>query len=98
MNNASCGRGLMRATLIFVLCPLLFAATLPKFMTDRLRGRNVQVRDVEGVQERVQDNKLYLHVKDFIGLVLKDNTASNLPRLDVLTAHDAIRAADGPFD
>ena len=28
MNNASCGRGLMRATLIFVLCPLLFAATV----------------------------------------------------------------------
>jgi len=98
MNNASCGRGLMRATLIFVLCPLLFAATLPKFMTDRLRGPNVQVRDVEGVQERVQDNKLYLHVKDFIALVLKNNTEINLTRLDVLTAADAILAAKAPFD
>jgi outer membrane protein TolC len=56
------------------------------------------VRDVEGVQERVQANKLYLHVKDFIALVLKNNTEINLTRLDVLTAADAILSAKAPFD
>jgi outer membrane protein TolC len=98
MNNASCGRGLMRVAFLAVLCPLLVAVTLPKFMTERFRGPNVQVRDVEGVQERVQANKLYLHVKDFIALVLKNNTEINLTRLDVLTAADAILSAKAPFD
>lgn len=98
MNNASCGRGLLRVALLSVLCPLLFAVTLPKFITDRLRGPSVQVRDVQGVQERVQDSKLYLRVKDFIALVLKNNTEINLTRLDVLTAADAILGARAPFD
>src|SRR6266849_1627799 len=98
MNNASRGRGLLRAAVVLALCPLLVAVTLPKFMTDRFRGPNVQVRDVEGVQERVQANKLYLRVKDFIALVLKNNTEINLTRLDVLTAADAILGAKAPFD
>jgi outer membrane protein len=98
MNNASRGRGLLRAAVVLALCPLLVAVTLPKFMTERFRGANVQVRDVEGVQERVQANKLYLHVKDFIALVLKNNTEINLTRLDVLTAADAILSAKAPFD
>jgi len=96
MNNAP--RRLLRAALLLVLCPLLFAVTLPKFVTDRFQGPNVQVRDVEGVQDRVQDNKLYLRVKDFIALVLKNNTEINLTRLDVLAAADAILSAKAPFD
>ena len=84
--------------LCLALCPLLFAVTLPKFMTDRFRGPNVQVREVEGVQDRVQAGKLYLHVKDFIALVLKNNTEINMTRLDVLTAADAILGAKAPFD
>src|SRR5258708_38154701 len=95
MNNPP---RLLRAALVLVLCPLLFGVTLPKFVMDRFHGPNVQVRDVEGVQERVQDNKLYLHVKDLIALVLKNNTEINLTRLDVLTAADAILAAKAPFD
>ena len=98
MNDASRGRGLMHAALPFLLCPLLSAVTVPKFMADRLRGPSVQVRDVQGVQEHVQDNKLYLRVKDFIALVLKNNTEINLTRLDVLTAADAILGAKAPFD
>ncbi len=89
---------LARPTLYLALCPLLFAVTLPKFMIDRLRGPNVQVREVQGVQERVQDGTLFLHVKDFIALVLKNNTEINLTRLDVLTAADAILGAKAPFD
>ncbi len=96
MNNGA--RRLLHAAFLAILCPLLFAVTLPKFVTDRFHGPNVQVRDVEGVQERVLDNKLYLHVKDFIALVLKNNTEINLTRLDVLTAADAILGARAPFD
>ncbi len=87
-----------RLALCLALCPLMFAVTLPKYITDRFRGPNVQVREVEGVQDRVQAGKLYLTVKDFIALVLKNNTEINLTRLDVLTAADAILAAKAPFD
>src|SRR5260370_37514967 len=59
------------------LCPLMFAAALPKFVTERFRGPDVQVREVEGIQDRVQAGKLYLNVKDFIALVLKNNTENS---------------------
>jgi len=88
----------MRAVAWLALCPLMFAAALPKFVTERFRGPDVQVREVEGIQDRVQAGKLYLNVKDFIALVLKNNTEINLTRLDVLTAADAILAAKQPFD
>jgi outer membrane protein TolC len=91
-------RFLTSAALCLALCPLMFAATLSKYITDRFRGPNVQVREVEGVQDRVQAGKLYLTVKDFIALLLKNNTEINLTRLDVLTAADAILAAKAPFD
>src|SRR5260370_6749875 len=80
------------------LCPLMFAAALPKFVTERFRGPDVQVREVEGIQDRVQAGKLYLNVKDFIALVLKNNTEINLTRLDVLTAAVAIMSSKQPFD
>jgi len=88
----------VRALACLALCPLMFAATLPKFVTERFRGPDVQVREVEGIQGRVQAGKLYLNVKDFIALVLKNNTEINMTRLDVLTAADAILAAKQPFD
>ena len=98
MNDAWRGRRLMRAAACLALCPLLYSATLPKFVTDRFRGPDVQVREVEGVQDRIQAGKLYLKVKDFIALVLKNNTEINMTRLDVLTAADAILGAKQPFD
>jgi hypothetical protein len=42
-------RRLMRAAACLALCPLMFAAALPKFVTDRFRGPDVQVREVEGI-------------------------------------------------
>src|SRR5579864_9009217 len=91
-------RRLRQAAACLALCPLLFSATLPKFVTERFRGPDVQVREVEGIQDRVQAGKLYLNVKDFIALVLKNNTEINMTRLDVLTAADAILFAKQPFD
>ncbi len=86
-----------------VLAPLaaacsLAAATLPDFITERFRGPNVQVHEVEGVEQHVQGGKLYLNVKDFLALLLKNNTEINIARLDVLSAADAIVGAKAPFD
>lgn len=79
-------------------CQLAFAATPLNFITERFRGPNVQVREVEGVQEHVQGGKLYLNVKDFLALLLKNNTEINMVRLNVLSAADAILGAKAPFD
>lgn len=87
-----------RGLLFLALCPLAFAIAPPRFLSDRFRGRPVEVRDAEGIEDRVHDGKLYLHLKDFIALVLKNNTEINLARLDVLTAADAILNAKAPFD
>ena len=46
--------------------PLAVRGFAADFITDRFRGPNVLVRDVEGIQERVHDGKLYLTVKDFL--------------------------------
>ncbi len=56
------------------------------------------MHEVEGVDERVQDGKLSLRFKDFLTLVLKNNTEIHLTRLDVMTAADAVLAAKSPFD
>jgi len=97
MSKTRCRR-LLGAFLFFAMPPLALPIVLPHFVTDRFRGPDVQVRDVQGVQERVQAGKLYLRVKDFIALVLKNNTEINLARLDVWTAADAILSAKAPFD
>jgi outer membrane protein len=92
---------LKRAPLVAVgmlLTPLVCAATLPDFIMERFRGPQVQVRAVEGVEQHVQGGKLYLNVKDFLALLLKNNTEINIARLDVLSAADAIVGAKAPFD
>ena len=91
-------RRLLGAVVFLAMTPLAFPIVLPHFVTDRFRGPSVQVRDIEGVQERVQAGKLYLRLKDFIALVLKNNTEINLLRLDVWNAADAILGAKAPFD
>jgi outer membrane protein len=83
---------------LLAVYPLAFAVTLPNFITDRFRGPNVLVRDVEGIEERVHDGKLYLTVKDFLTLLLKNNTEINMARLDVFSAADQILGAKAPFD
>jgi outer membrane protein len=89
----------VRVVVLFLaMCPLWFAVTLPNFVMERFRGPNVLVRNVEGVQERVHDGKLYLHVKDFLALLLKNNTEINIARLDVLSSADQILGAKAPFD
>lgn len=88
----------LQLVMCLAMCRLSFAATLPDFIMERFRGPDVQVREVEGVKERVQDGKLHLNVKDFLALLLKNNTEINIARLDVLNAADAIVGAKAPFD
>jgi outer membrane protein len=89
---------LMRAALLVLIGPVVFGASLRDFVTERFRGPNVQVREVGKIQEHVFDGKLHLNVKDFIELLLKNNTEINLVRLDVLNAADAVLSAKTPFD
>ena len=98
MSKARRGASAARSLLLLALCPFAFAISPPKFLHERFRGRPVEVREVEGIQDRVHDGKLYLHLKDFVALVLKNNTEINLARLDVLTAANAILNAKAPFD
>ena len=86
------------AALVLLLTPVMFAASVRDFITERFRGPNVQVREVAKIQEHVFDGKLHLNVKDFIELLLKNNTEINLVRLDVLNAADAVLSAKTPFD
>jgi outer membrane protein len=90
----------MHRAIILLLAANVWAADLPLYnrFAERLRGPNVRVRMVEGVETRVQNGKLYLRLRDFVALVLKNNTEIQLTNLDVLTADSAVTAAKAPFD
>ena len=71
---------------------------LPPAYAHRLRGPDIRVRAIEGLDERVQDGKLYLRLKDFLELVLENDTEIQMMRLDILPAADAVLAAKAVFD
>jgi outer membrane protein TolC len=83
----------LTAGLLLIQIPL-GAANFPY----RFSAPPVDVKPVQGITERVVDGKLHLRLKDFLELVLKNNTAIALTRLDVYTAADAITAAKAPYD
>src|SRR5215469_14666794 len=92
-------RGLLtRAALLVLLRPPVFTGSPTTFFSSRFRGPTIQVRDVEGIESQVHDGKLHLRIKEFLTLVLKNNTQINLMRLDVLNSADAILSAKAPFD
>ena len=80
------------STLLLLLQLPLGAATFPY----RYQPPNVDVRPVQGINERLVDGKLHLKLKDFLELVLKNNTDIALTRLEVYNAVDAITHADVP--
>ena len=73
-----------------LVAPTQGALPFPEYFKQRWRGPVVRVRNIEGVSERIRDGKLYLRLKDFLVLVLKNNTEIQMTRLDVLTAADAM--------
>ena len=58
----------------------------------------MQVKDIQGLSERIADGQLHLRLKDFLELVLKNSTDVHLTQLDVYTAAHQITAAKAPFD
>src|SRR6185437_5586026 len=88
------------AAIIGFLASALFPASLPgaSWWEHRLYPESVQVREIQGVTDRIVDGKLHLTLKAFLELVLKNSTDINITRLDVFTAATQIQAAKAPFD
>jgi outer membrane protein TolC len=85
--------------LLLSALPVLDAGVpLPPAYARRFRGPDIRVRGIEGIDERIQDGKLYLRLKDFLELVLRNNTEIQIMRLEVLPAADAVLAAKAVFD
>lgn len=72
--------------------------SLHDYIQKRFHPETVQERDVEGIDQRVQDGKLVLDLHSFLALVLKNSTDIRLTQLDVYTAAGNITGAKTPFD
>ena len=85
--------------LILALTPL-HAGTFSfhDYVQKRFHPESVKERDVEGLDQHIQDGKLVLDIKAFLALLLKNSTDIRLTQLDVYTAADAITSAKAPFD
>jgi len=64
----------------------------------RFHPDTVIERDVEDLEQRIQNGKLVLNLKAFLALVLENSTGIRLTQLDVYTAADAVTSAKAPFD
>ncbi len=93
-------RAFARFIASLALAALLHAASDPvsKYVDWRYHPQRLQIKNIEGLQERIVDGKLHLRLKDFLILVLKNSTDIQLSRLDVYTAADQIISAKAPFD
>ncbi len=102
MNDRDlCSRlGTAVCMLLAVASSSLWAATNPftDYVDWRYHPPNMQIRNTQGVAERVVDGKLRLKLRDFLELMLKNSTEVQLTRLDVYTSANAITSAKSPFD
>ncbi len=92
----------LAALLVLLLCAAfpVQSATDPfnRYIDWRYHPLKMQIKDVQGLSQRIRDAKLHLRLKDFLELVLLNSTDVQLTRLDVYTAADQIIAAKAPFD
>jgi len=72
--------------------------SLHDYLQKRFHPESVQERDVEGLDQRIENGKLVLDLKAFLSLVLKNSTDIRLTQLDVYTAANQITEAKAPFD
>ncbi len=85
--------------ILLEVAPLLSASDFLKdYVKHRFSAESVQVKEIQGLSQRTADGKLRLRLKDFLELVLKNNTDVHLTQLDVYTAANQITAAKTPFD
>ncbi|MDP9171653.1 MAG: TolC family protein, partial [Acidobacteriota bacterium] len=91
----------MNKAVLLALLPVLgWAASVPVpgWVNRRFNPETVQVRDVQGVTDRVIDGRLSLTLKSFLELVLRNSTDVNLARVDVYASANQIEAAKAVFD
>ncbi len=69
-----------------------------RYLNHRFNAESIQLKEVQGLAERVQDGKLHLHLRQFLELVLKNSTDVQITRLDTYTAFNQIGAARASFD
>lgn len=94
MSRSVCALLLLLSTL-----PVAEAGVpLPPAYARRFRGPDIRVRGIEGIDERIQDGKLHLRLREFLELVLRNNTEIQIMRLEVWPAADAVLAAKAVFD
>jgi outer membrane protein TolC len=85
---------------ILTLTTTLTAASLPVpgWLSRRFNPDTVQVRDVQGISERIVDGKLTLDIHSFLELALKNSSDINISRMEVYTSADQVKAAHAVFD
>jgi outer membrane protein TolC len=64
----------------------------------RYRPPKMQIKNIEGLEQRIRDGKLHLRLQEFLELALKNSTDIQLTKLDVYTAANDITANKAPFD
>jgi outer membrane protein TolC len=99
------GRVPARAIATILLLSILPSATIagaslpvPGWISRRFNPEAVQMRDVQGISERVLDGKLTLDIHSFLELALKNSSEINISRMDVYTSADQVKAAHAVFD
>src|SRR5579871_8435 len=96
MNRISDRR--LRLVLLAAIAPAAFAASVSNFINHRFYPDAIQVRDVQGIAERIINNKLTLSLRSFLELVLRNSTDINIARMDVYSSADQVKAAHAVFD
>ncbi|HKD10327.1 MAG TPA: TolC family protein [Bryobacteraceae bacterium] len=95
-------RGIAASLLILILTltTALAGASLPVpgWLSRRFNPDTVQVRDVQGISERIVDGKLTLDIHSFLELALKNSSDINISRMDVYTSAGQVKAAHAVFD
>jgi outer membrane protein TolC len=88
------------AALFLTVCVVFGTAADPVsgYWHRRFNADSIDVKEVQGLTQHIQDGKLHLHLREFLELMLKNSPDVQLARLDVYTAATQIMAAKAPFD
>ncbi|HXR96934.1 MAG TPA: TolC family protein [Terriglobales bacterium] len=77
---------------------LLSAGALSAQFLPRFHVNAPRVEPIAGLHERIHDGQLHLTLKEFLALVLANDTQIHVLRLDNTNAVNAVLAARSPFD
>ena len=88
------------ASVLLSFCFSLYAGDNPftGYWHRRFNAESIDVKEVQGLSQRIENGKLHLHLRDFLELMLKNSPDIQVTRLDVYTAATQIVSARAPFD